>query len=180
MLPGFHISSPSINTITVQLQMSMRCALVANISSSTHHSFISQIYLLVVICTSAISVSNYFFFTQIIWDAWEVWDPCRSARSHSAQVMGGNRWQHRHMLVAVVVPGDVGSGGGTPCNRGFDHFLAGCRGKKEGMLSPLPVAAACARISLAHCSGEHHQMSWDRIIKSFWLGRPLKIIESNC
>lgn len=88
-----------------------------------------------------------------------MWDPCRSGRSHSAQVMGGNRWQHRHMLVAVVVPGDAGSGGGTPCNRDFDHFLAGCHGKKEGMLSPRPVAAACTRLSLAHCSGEHHQMS---------------------
>lgn len=59
-------------------------------------------------------------------------------------------------------PRRCGEGGWQPPVKGvFEHSLAGCHGQKEGTLPPHPVATACARLSLARCSGEHHQRSWD-------------------
>lgn len=125
---GCSLGSASALPALMQSLLGSRGAWCMLLGAST--SFISQIYLLVVTCTSATSVSNFFFF---------FFHPNNSGCLRSVGSMqkcqvllspgdGGDRWQHSHVWCQEM----WGVGEAPPARGVLSTFWLDVMGKRRG------------------------------------------------
>lgn len=92
----------------------------------------------------ATSSSNYFFPPQRIREALEAWDPCWSAGSRAAQVMGQGGPRVAHALCRRLRwPQEMRAGwAAAPCERGFQILSGWVSWAKGGDIAASPCSSA--------------------------------------